>query len=142
MTHTVATIERLKTRPQFLAAAKGVFQPRGSVVIQALDRADGDPVICVGFTATRKVGGAVVRNRAKRRLREAARQLLPELGRPGFDYVFIARQGTATRPWARLLDDVKTALIRLAATRATPAPRAPEPPSGADPDRTTPDAAR
>jgi ribonuclease P protein component len=49
-----------------------------------------------------------------RRLREAARLLLPELGRPGFDYVFIARVGTASRPWARLLDDVKTALISLA----------------------------
>jgi len=56
-----------------------------------------------------------VRNRAKRRLREAARLLLPEHGRPGVDYVFIARSGTATRPGARLLDDVKTALISRAA---------------------------
>lgn len=134
-------IERLKTRPQFLAAARGVSQPRGAVVIQALDRADGDPVVRVGFTATRRVGGAVVRNRAKRRLREAARLLLPELGRPGFDYVFIARQGTADRPWGRLLDDVKTALIRLAATRAAPPPAA-EPPPSDDPDRTAPHAAR
>lgn len=67
-----------------------------------------------GFTATRKVGGAVVRNRAKRRLREAARHLLPVHGLAGVDYVFIARSGTATRPWARLLDDVKSALISLA----------------------------
>lgn len=142
MTHQPATIERLKTRPQFLAAAKGVSQPRGAVVVQMLDRADADPVIRAGFTATRRVGGAVVRNRAKRRLREAARQLLPELGRPGCDYVFIARQGTVDRPWARLLDDVKTALIRLAATRVTPAPPAPEPSPGLASDRTAPDAAR
>jgi ribonuclease P protein component len=69
----------------------------------------------VGFTATKRIGGAVVRNRAKRRLREAARLLLPAHGRPGHDYVFIARQGAADRPWERLLDDVKSALIRLAA---------------------------
>jgi ribonuclease P protein component len=79
---------------------------------------DDRPLVRVGFTATRKIGGAVVRNRAKRRLREAARALLPQLGSPGFDYVFIARAGAPTRRWQRLLDDVKTALIRLAAGRA------------------------
>jgi ribonuclease P protein component len=71
--------------------------------------------IRIGFTATRRIGGAVVRNRAKRRLREAARLLVPLQARPGCDYVFIARQGTVTRPWARLLDDMRTTLQRLAA---------------------------
>jgi ribonuclease P protein component len=87
------------------------------VVVQALERVDPrvkPELIRIGFTATRKIGGAVVRNRAKRRLREAARRLVPEFGRPGFDYVFIARAGTPTRAWDRLLDDVKTALISLA----------------------------
>ena len=79
------------------------------------ERADGEPLIRAGFTATKKIGGAVVRNRAKRRLREAARLLLPLHGKPGSDYVFIARGGTTARPWARLLDDVKSALISLAA---------------------------
>ena len=112
---------RLTSRPQFLAAAKGVSEARGAVVIQRLDRADGDLAIRTGFTATRKIGGAVVRNRAKRRLREAARALVPLLGRPGSDYVFIARMGTTDRPWDRLLDDVKSALTRLATPRG-PAP--------------------
>jgi ribonuclease P protein component len=96
------------------------------VVVQLLARpergAPPKPSMGLGFTATRKVGGAVQRNRCKRRLREAARLLLPELGRPGFDYVFIARQGTAERPWPRLLDDVKSALIRLAAEDGAPGP--------------------
>jgi ribonuclease P protein component len=107
----------LKRRAEFLAAARGASSARGAVVVQALDRSPGQRVMRAGFTATRRIGGAVVRNRAKRRLREAARLILPLHGRPGFDYVFIARGGTANRPWARLLDDVKNALVSLAATQ-------------------------
>jgi ribonuclease P protein component len=134
-------IERLKSRPQFLAAAKGVSEARGAVVVQRLARGDGDPTVRLGFTATRKVGNAVIRNRAKRRLREAARALAPQLALPGSDYVFIARMGTADRPWDRLLDDVKSALTRLATSRAlapeptsasTAGPPSAQPPSGQD----------
>ena len=114
-------IKRLLRRPQFLAAAKGVSEARGGVVIQRLERGDGSPHVGMGFTATRKIGGAVQRNRAKRRLRQAARALLPDHGVPGSDYVFIARMGTTDRPWDRLLDDVKSALTRLATPRG-PAP--------------------
>jgi ribonuclease P protein component len=114
------TIRRLTKRPQFLAAAKGVSLARGAVMIQRLDRRDDDPAIGVGFTATRKIGGAVVRNQAKRRLREAARALLPLHGVPGSDYVLVARQGTADRPWDRLLDDVASALTRLATSGPEP----------------------
>ena len=111
-------IERLKKRSEFLACAKAPPHAKGAVVVQARLRGDDDPRVRVGFTATKRIGGAVQRNRAKRRMREAARLILPELGRPGFDYVFIARGGMTTRPWARLLDDVKSALVRLAADRA------------------------
>jgi ribonuclease P protein component len=87
------------------------------VVVQALERGDDQPLIRAGFTATRKIGGAVVRNRAKRRLRHAAATLVPLHGKAGRDYVFIARAGTAKRPWVRLLDDVESALISLAANQ-------------------------
>jgi ribonuclease P protein component len=86
----------------------------------------------VGFTATRKIGGAVVRNRCKRRMRELARRLLPLHGLAGHDYVFVARSSLVGRPWERLLDDVKTALISLAAPEPASAPRRggePSPPS-------------
>ena len=92
------------------------------------ERADGDPLVRIGFTASRKVGGAVVRNRAKRRLREAARALVPVHGRPGCDFVLIARGGTVARPWPALLDDVKSALISLAAARPAPSSDGPPPP--------------
>ena len=113
-------IERMTSRPQFLAAAKGVSEARGAVVVQRLDRQDGVTTVRLGFTATRKVGNAVIRNRAKRRLREAARAAAPLLAVPGSDYVFVARMGTADRPWDRLLDDVKSALTRLATPRPAP----------------------
>jgi ribonuclease P protein component len=115
MSDAAFPIERLKKRADFLAAAKGRAAARGAVLVQARDRADGAPLVRLGFTATKRVGGAVVRNRAKRRLREAARALAPLHARPGCDYVFIARGGVTTRPWAALLDDVKSALISLAA---------------------------
>jgi ribonuclease P protein component len=115
-------IERMQRRAEFLAAARGASCARGAVVVQALDRSATRAQIRAGFTATRKVGGAVVRNRAKRRLREAARLTLPLLGKPGFDYVFIARGGTTARPWSRLLDDVKSALISLAANQVPAVP--------------------
>lgn len=119
-------LERLTRRPQFLAVAQGRAIARGAVVIQALPRADAasPPLVRVGFTATKRIGGAVVRNRAKRRMREAARALLPLHGVPGCDYVFVARAGAPARPWERLLDDIKSALISLAAGGDEPqAPR-------------------
>jgi len=107
-------LTRIKDRADFLAAARAAYQARPGVVVQARLRDDGDDAIRLGFTATKKIGNAVVRNRAKRRLREAARLMVPTHGLPGHDYVFIARAGTGARDWQGLLDDVKGALIRLA----------------------------
>lgn len=103
-------VVRLKTRPQFLFVRGGHAERRKSMVVQARVRS-GSEQIGAGFTATKKVGNAVTRNRAKRRLREAARALLPLHGKPGTDYVFIARMDTATIGWQRLLDDMESALI-------------------------------
>jgi ribonuclease P protein component len=105
----------MKKRADFLAASRALSCARGAVLVQARARDDAKGLVRVGFTATRRIGGAVVRNRAKRRLREAVRALAPHCAKAGCDYVFIARNGTVTRPWPRLLDDVKSALIRLAA---------------------------
>lgn len=114
----MASLTRLVHRADFLKANRAPYQARTGVVVQARKRDDGELPeandIRIGFTATRKVGNAVIRNRAKRRLREAARLLLPGHGLTGHDYVFIARAGTLDRPWQGLLDDVKAALIRLA----------------------------
>jgi ribonuclease P protein component len=116
-------ITRIQKRVDFLACAKGPHCARGAVLVQARAR-DESPsetsTIRAGFTATKRIGNAVARNRAKRRLREAARQILPDLAHPGFDYVFIARGGVTTRPWPRLHDDMKSALVRLAADRDRP----------------------
>ncbi|WP_167755777.1 ribonuclease P protein component [Vitreimonas flagellata] len=127
-----SAIERLRKRAEFLFVRQGARAGRGCVLIEARLRLENGP-IRVGFTASKKVGNAVARNRAKRRLREAARQLLPQHGLPGVDYVLVARQSTPDAPWDALLDDVGNALIRLRADletghRRTPQNRASKPP--------------
>ena len=106
-------ILRLRKRAQFLFVRRGKTERRKTLVVQARSRPDQKTHIGKGFTATKKIGNATTRNRAKRRLREAARNLLPDYGVPGTDYVFIARLDTATTRWQRLLDDMENALISL-----------------------------
>ena len=99
---------RLKRRREFQrVAAHGQRASRPGVVVQALAVAEAETR--VGFTATKKLGNAVVRNRTKRRLREAARQLLAE-GPKGFEIVLIGRDATRTREFRTLLGDLRGAL--------------------------------
>lgn len=116
---------RLKTRADFLrVAASGRRAVRPGLMLQAAARTSATSgttsgamegaVVRVGFTASRKVGNAVVRNRAKRRLRAAADELLARDGRPGTDYVLIARAGTGERRYADLLADLGSALRQVA----------------------------
>jgi ribonuclease P protein component len=110
-------LEKLKLRADFLrvAAARRGAAATG-VVLQAAARPNhgkAGPRVRVGFTASRKVGNAVTRNRAKRRLRAAASIVLSRRGRPQTDYVLIARAGTPTRPFSDLIGDLESALRRI-----------------------------
>lgn len=84
-------MESIKNRSDFLKAARnGVFVSSKYIIFQAIE--NNLNVTRVGFTATKKIGIAVIRNRVKRRMRAAVRIVLDELGLIGVDYVFIARK--------------------------------------------------
>jgi len=111
----------LTRRADFIAAARARRQSRPGLTLQARrrDPADDLAVIRVGYTCSKKVGNAVARNRAKRRLRAAARATIPRLGKPGWDYVLIGRpEVTAARPFPLLCDDLASALSALHAGEA------------------------
>jgi ribonuclease P protein component len=107
---------RLKRRAEFLrAAASGRKAAVGGVVLQALARPDTQPVR-LGFTVTKKVGNAVVRNRTRRRLKEAARLVLEARPVTGVDLVLIGRDSTRERDFMVLQDDIRRALDRTGVT--------------------------
>jgi len=127
--------ERLRKRRDFLAAASAQRKwAAPGLILQVRRRPAAEPgspgavagdAPRVGFTVTRKVGNAVVRNRVRRRLRAAAAEVLCEAAMPGHDYVLIGRGATVKRPFAALVDDLRTAVARLRTRR--PAEPATEP---------------
>ena len=110
-------LEVLAKRADFLRAAQARRQGTPAFLLQARRRRAEEPggaAIRVGFTCSKKVGNAVARNRAKRRLREAARLVLPQHGRAGWDYVLVGRRDdTASRDFQLLLGDLVRALAQV-----------------------------
>ena len=106
-------ISRLKKRAEFLAVAgRGRKYARGALLVQALPQQGS---LRLGFTATKKLGNAVIRNRAKRRMRAAARLELPTV--TGHDIVLVAREAIRDNSFAALRADLRAALDKLGVPR-------------------------
>ena len=109
-----APFQTIKRRQDFLAVARARKASAPGLILQARKRVSDAKTIRVGYTCSKKVGGAVARNRAKRRLRAAAQHILPIEGRPGWDYVLIGLSGrTIARPFDALMADLSGALARI-----------------------------
>src|SRR4051812_13140033 len=92
----------LTKRADFLAANSGRRAPMPGFILLVRERKDGDQAMRVGFTVTRKIGGAVIRNRMKRRFRALAREIMPANGFPGSDHVLIGRAKGIERDYGQL----------------------------------------
>lgn len=131
----MGVLDRLKRRREFLiVASQGRKWAAPGLILQARPheahdaatspasttepRATDSEPLRVGFTVSRKVGNAVTRNRARRRLKAAAEAVMPSQARAAYDYVLIGRQQTMTRPFPALLQDLETALRKTGSRRA------------------------
>lgn len=103
-------VGRIRARRDFLAANRGERIVTESFIL--LVRPSGHPEPRAGFTVSRKIGSAVARNRARRRLREVARLVLPNHAIPGADHVFIARPRESEQEFAAMCADAERALAR------------------------------
>nr|WP_208404961.1 ribonuclease P protein component [Sphingobium vermicomposti] len=103
----------LGRRADFLAANRGRRAPMPGFVLLVRERGDGDPAMRIGITVTKKIGGAVVRNRMKRRFRVLARELLPIHGVAGADHVLIGRNDGVERDFALLRSELEKALRKV-----------------------------
>jgi ribonuclease P protein component len=111
---------RLQRRAEFLRAAqRGRKVAMPGLVLQVFARDDDAPAR-LGFTVTKKVGNAVVRNRTRRRLREAARLLLRDQAADGVDLVLIGRDTTRTRAFTLLIDDLRRGLLKMGVAAKNP----------------------
>jgi ribonuclease P protein component len=127
----VSVLPRLKRRREFLlVAAQGRKWVAPGLILQAnpqsatadsrRDTAGGSQALRIGFTVSRKVGNAVVRNRVRRRLRAVAELVMPVRARPDCDYVVIGRRQSLTRPFPALVQDLEQALRKVRAERVVP----------------------
>jgi ribonuclease P protein component len=103
----------IRKRADFVAANGGLRATTTGFVLLVRDREDSDPAMRVGFTVTKKIGGAVVRNRMKRRFRALAREIVPAKGFAGADHVMIGRAKGIERDFGLLRSELAGALDRL-----------------------------
>ena len=108
-------MERLRQRADFLAAAAGIKAPTSMFVLQMRQRREEGPTR-VGFTVSNRIGGAVERNRIRRRLREVVR--LSARMRSGHDYVLIGRRPALDAPFDRIKEEFERALRRVHSARS------------------------
>ncbi len=103
----------IKKRRDFLAMRGADKAHSASFLMLARENRENGPAARLGLTVTKKLGNAVIRNRIRRRLRAAAREIFPDQASPGTDYVLVARKAAYDRNYEALLDDMKRALLRL-----------------------------